>query len=571
MSSSRPRAAPNARPVDLLLKGGKVLDVFSGRFLTTDLAVDGGRIVGFGAEHAGRTVELDGAYVVPGFVDSHVHLESSQVTPAEFACAVLPRGTTTVVADPHEIANVLGVEGVRYMLQASKGLPLRVYLTAPSCVPASPLSTAGAELNAQTIAELLTWPRVVGLGEMMNYPGVLAGDEQVLAKLAAARGLPIDGHAPGLHGPPLWAYALAGPRTDHECTELAEAQEKLRSGMHILIREGTTARNLEALLPLLTWHTAPFVHFCTDDRHPPTLAGEGHLDQVIREAISAGILPELVFTAATLHAARCYGLLDVGALAPGYRADLVVLSDLVGVNPEQVYAGGSLVAEGGKCILDLSSPPPPPGSGTLVDANELSFSLPAGSGPARVIDVVAGQVLTGESWDSPTTAQGQVLADPERDLLKLAVVERHRGTGRVGLALVRGFGLRRGALASTVAHDAHNLVVVGVDDEDMRSAATTLVEHGGGQVVMEGGQPRALLPLPIAGLMSDRPLEEVAQAARGLKRAAAELGCSLPDPFMSLSFLALEVIPHLKLTDLGLVDVDQFCIVPLFAEQQVRE
>ncbi len=557
-------------PVDLILQGGNVLDVFSGQFVKADLAVDEGRVVGFQGREARRVVDVRGAFVVPGFVDAHVHLESSQLAPGEFARAVVSHGTTTVIADPHEIANVLGADGVRYMLRASDGLPLRVYLTVPSCVPASHLSTAGAALDATAVADMLTWPRVVGLGEMMNYPGVLAGEEEALAKLHAARPGPIDGHAPSLEGAQLWAYALAGPRTDHECTELAEAQEKLRCGMHIHIRQGTGARNLHALLPILNWRTAPFVHFCTDDRHPPTLAHEGHLDSVLREAIAAGSQPELVFTAATLHAARCYRLWDLGALAPGYRADIVVLTDLSGVKVDQVYADGTLVSEHGNYLPSLPQAPVLPSSRLHTRLEEGRFSIPAQSARARVIVVLPDQLLTEQTLARPAVADGLVVSDPKRDLLKLAVIERHHGTGRVGLGLVRGFGLRRGAMASTVAHDAHNLVVLGVDDEDMEAAVQLLAQHGGGQVVVERGKPLALLPLPIAGLMSDRPLQDVVQQASELKSAAIRLGCTLPDPFMSLSFVALEVIPHLKLTDLGLIDVDRFAVVPLFEHQAER-
>ncbi len=556
--------AKGVQAADLLLKGGTVLDVFSGRMVSADVAVANGMIVGFRAQQARRVVDLDGACVVPGFVDTHVHLESAQVTPREFAKAVLPRGTTTVIADPHEIANVLGEDGVHYMLKASEGLPLNVHVMVPSCVPASPLSTAGAALDASSVRAMLRWPRVLGLGEMMNYPGVLHGDPEVLAKLDTAQGRCIDGHAPGLRGPDLWAYVLAGPRTDHECTDLEEAREKLQCGMHILIREGTTARNLHTLLPLLSWATAPQVHFCTDDRHPPTLEEEGHLDGILRAAIDAGAQPELVFTAASLHAARCYGLERIGAVAPGYRADLVVLEDLSGVRIRQVYAGGMLVADQGTCVAPMPPPVPHPSKRMSLDPQAVPLTLAAQEGPARVIGVVPDQVVTYAQSRHPKITNGEVVADLENDVLKAAVVERHHGTASVGLGLVHGFGLRRGALASTVAHDAHNLIVVGTDDAEMHTAIELLTRQGGGQVVVDRGRVLANLPLPIAGLMSDRPLGEVAQAARELQQAAAQLGCQLPDPFMSLSFLALEVIPQLKLTDRGIVDVDLFRFVPLF-------
>jgi len=552
-------------PADLLLKNARLVDVISGEIRRGELAVAEGYVVGFGARKARQVVDLRGKYLAPGFIDTHVHLESSQVTPPEFARAVLPRGTTCLIADPHEIANVLGQEGIRYLLDATASLPLRCYFMAPACVPASPWETAGAELGAREIAEILRWERVLGLGEFMNFPGVLAREEVAWAKLKAAQNRPIDGHAPGLSGAELWAYVLAGPRTDHEATALEEAREKLACGVHVLIREGTTARNLLPLLPLLTPHTAPFVHFCTDDRHPETLLSEGHLDGMLRQAIARGVPPLVACAAATLHAARAFRLWDLGALAPGYRADFTVLSDLEQVRIEAVYVGGELVAREGECLVPLAAEEPAGLRATVrVNPEQLSFSIPARGKKARVIGVVPGQVFTRALLVSPKLQGGEVVADPARDLLKLAVVERHRGTGNVGLGLVQGFGLRAGALASTVAHDAHNLVVVGASDEDMRRAVAELVRLGGGQVVVAGGEVQAALPLPIAGLMSDRRLEEVARLGRELVRAAHGLGCILPDPFMTLSFLALPVIPALKLTDRGLVDVEAFQLVPLF-------
>ncbi|MCX7844203.1 MAG: adenine deaminase [Candidatus Bipolaricaulota bacterium] len=550
--------------VDLLLRRARIFDAFSGRFFVGDLAVQDGRVVGFSAEGARTVYDLEELYLVPGLIDAHVHLESSKLAPREFARAVLPHGTTAVIADPHEIANVAGLAGLRWMLEATRDLPLRVFFMAPSCVPASPLETPGAVLGPAEIREVLGWERVIGLGEVMNFPGVLAGDPEVLGKLAAARGRPIDGHAPGLSGPELWAYVRAGPRTDHESTSLPEAEAKLRAGMHILLREGTTARNLAALLPLLTPNSAPFVHFCTDDREPETLLSEGHMDDVLRKALARGVAPEVALAAATIHTARAYGLPDLGALAPGYRADFLVVSDLRAFRIEQVYVEGRLVAEGGRCVAELPPPPPPLAAPLRVDPARLSFRIPARAGWARVIRVLPHEVLTEEVRVRPRVEGGEVVADPERDILKIAVVERHRGTGNVGLGLVQGFGLRAGALASTVAHDSHHLVVVGTNDEDMRAGVAELVRLGGGQVAVRDGRVLAALPLPLGGLMSDRPLAEVHRRTRELREAARELGSPLPDPFMSLSFLALPVIPALKITDLGLVDVRAFRIVPLF-------
>ncbi len=549
---------------DLLLRGGRILDVFSGHFFQGDLACSSGKILGFGADEAEHVVDLDGAFVVPGLIDAHVHLESSRLSPREFARAVLPRGTTAVVADPHEIANVLGRAGIHWMIEATRALPLRVFFMAPSCVPASPWETPGAVLGPEEIRTLLGWERVIGLGEVMNFPGVLAQDSDLLEKIAAALGKPIDGHAPGLRGPDLWAYVRAGPRTDHECTTLEEAQEKLRAGMHLLIREGTTARNLATLIPLLTPNSAPFVHFCTDDRDPETLLSEGHMDDILRKAMALGVPPEVAIAAATMHAARAYNLVGLGALAPGYLADFLVLSDLSTFRVEQVYVSGKLVAEGGKCIVELPSPPSLPSSVAHIDVETLSFRIPAEEGLARVIRVIPNEVVTEEALLRPRIEGNEVVADLERDILKIAVVERHKGTGHVGLGLVQGFGLKAGALASTVAHDSHHLIVVGTDDEDMKAAVAELVRLGGGQVAVGDGKVLAALPLPIAGLMSDQPLFKVHRLSQELRQAARSLGSTLPDPFMSLSFLALPVIPALRVTDLGLVDVRRFTIVSLF-------
>lgn len=538
--------------------------MFSGRFFRGDLACASGKILGFGTEEANQVVDLEGAFVVPGLIDAHVHLESSKLSPREFARAVLPRGTTAVIADPHEIANVLGMAGIRWMIEATRGLPLAVFFMAPSCVPATPWETPGAVLGPAEIRELLTWERVIGLGEVMNFPGVLAGVSDLVEKIAAAAGKPVDGHGPGLRGPALWSYVGAGPRTDHECTTLEEAQEKLRAGMHILIREGTTARNLKALLPILTWSSAPFVHFCTDDRAPGTLVSEGHMDALLRQAIGQGASPEMAIASATIHTARAYGLAGLGALAPGYRASFLILSNLPKFTVEQVYVDGKLVAERGRCVAEIPPTPAFPSPSLRVDPEKLSFRIPAGRGLARVIRVIPGEVITAETLVQPKVEAGEVVADTTEDILKIAVVERHRGTGNVGLGLVQGFSLKDGALASTVAHDSHHIVVVGANDEDMKVAVAELVRLGGGQVVARRGKVLAALPLPIAGLMSDQPLEEVHKLSQELQQAARGLGAALPDPFMSLSFLALPVIPALKITDLGLVDVGRFTIVPLF-------
>jgi adenine deaminase len=457
------------------------------------------------------------------------------------------------------------MDGVRYMLAASEGLPLGVYVMAPSCVPATHMETAGAELSAPDIEQLLAHERVLGLAEMMNFPGVLYRVPAVLDKLRVAAGHPIDGHAPGLSGLDLNAYIAAGIRSDHECTDLHEAREKLRRGMHIMIREGTTARNLRTLLPLVTPVNARLCHFCTDDRHPHTLLGEGHIDDLVRKAIAWGLDPVTAIQIATINTAEYFGLQNVGAVAPGYHADLVVLDDLETVQVTQVYARGVLVAEDGGLRSSFSRLPKVPIQPSVhVDASTLNFAIPAGDGPARVIGAIPDQVVTDDLRLVPTIKDGLVLSDPERDLLKIAVIERHRGTGGMGLGLVKGVGLKRGAIASSVAHDAHNVVAIGTSDDELRAAVAAVAEMGGGQVAVSNGEVQAACPLPIAGLMSDRPLEEVRDQVETLTEAAHSLGCTLPDPLMTMSFLALEVIPALKLTDKGLVDVNRFDLVPLF-------
>jgi adenine deaminase len=559
--------ARGEEPADLLLKNAQLVNVLSGEIHPADIAIYEGTVVGFGEYRANQVTDLEGRFVCPGLMDAHVHLESSMVQPTEFARAVVPLGTTSVVCDPHEIANVLGLAGIQYILDSSEGLPLHVYVMVPSCVPATHMETAGAELTAADIGSLMDRDRVLGLAEMMNFPGVLYRVPDVLDKIKAAGDRPIDGHAPGLSGLDLNAYIAAGIGSDHECTDLEEAREKLRRGMHILIREGTTARNLYALLPLVTPANARLCHFCTDDRHPDTLLDkdQGHVDDIVRKAIARGLDPISAIQMATINTAQYFRLRGVGAIAPGYRADMLVLGNLEKVQVDQVYTAGSLVAEQGSFLASRSDFPQVPLKPSVhVDFSALDFTIVAGDGPARVIGVIPEQVVTKELKVEPTRENGHVVSDPARDLLKIAVVERHHRTGNVGLGLVQGMGLKRGAIASSVAHDSHNLVVIGASDDEMRAAVSAIVEMGGGQVVIEGGEIQAACPLPIAGLMSDQPLEIVAAQVEALTQASHALGCTLPDPLMTMSFLALAVIPKLKLTDLGLVDVDKFDLVPLF-------
>jgi adenine deaminase len=542
------------------------VNVFSGGIEQVDIAVRGDRIAGLGAGYEGAEIrELDGAFVLPGFIDAHVHIESSLVTPREFARAVVPRGTTTAVTDPHEIANVHGLEGVRYMLDDSEALPLTVFVMASSCVPATHMSTSGASLGRSDLEALARHPRVVGLAEVMNFPGVIAGAEDVLGKIEAFAGRPIDGHAPGVVGMGLNAYVAGGPQSDHECTTVDEACEKLRRGLFILIREATNARNLDALLPMLEGSALWRVALCTDDRTPPDLLDEGGIDAMVRRIIAAGVDPVDAVRLATLNAAEFFGLDDRGAIAPGRRADMIVVDDLESLTIRDVWCGGEQVVSGGRTLEWASGDSPaPPAPAMQVELHKSAFRIPAREGDIRVIEAVPDQIVTGSVTESPSVSDGEVMADPERDLLKIAAVERHRGSGRVGLGMVRGIGLRRGALAGTVAHDHHNVLVVGADDVSMRTAVEAVARAGGGLAVTLGGDVLALLELPVGGLMSRSPIAEVRRDYDSVVAAAQGLGSTLHDPFMALSFLGLEVIPALKITDMGLVDVDAFRIVDLW-------
>ncbi len=561
-------AARGDRPVDLLLTNLRLVNVFNGRIEDRSVAVAEGVVVGFGDTYsAKKRVDLDGRYLLPGFIDSHLHIESAMTGITEFCRAVLPHGTTTVVADPHEIANVLGVAGIQYMLDSAEDQPLDVRFSLPSCVPATEMETAGARLEAADLAPFFNHPRVMALAEMMNFPGVIQGDPQVLAKIDASHraGKPVDGHAPGLSGPSLHAYLSTGIRSDHECTDLAEAAEKLAAGMHIMVREGTCARNLDDLFDLIDPHTARRMMWCTDDRHPHDLLDEGHVDAAVRKAIGKGLDPVTAIQMATLNPAEYFRLERVGAVAPGRQANLLVVSDLAALSIDAVYVNGREVAAGGRLKADLPRPAPIAVPLSMqVDPQQIDLTIPAEGERIRVIEVIPDQVVTREQIVRPTIVEGTVAADPARDLLKLAVVERHTGSGNVGLGLATGFGLQRGALAASVAHDSHNLIVIGATDDDMRLALQAVAEMGGGFAAVANGQVAATLPLPIAGLMSDAPMETVRDQLDAIIQVAHELGAPLSDPFMALGFIALPVIPKLKITDRGLVDVDRFEIVPLF-------
>ncbi|MHB8926418.1 MAG: adenine deaminase [Bacillota bacterium] len=546
------------RPPEVVFRRAKLVDVFTGEVLETDFAVADGHVIGPGDYRAAREVDLRGKYVCPGFIDGHVHLESSMVTPGQFARTVVPLGTTAVVADPHEIANVAGVAGIHYILAATEDLPLRVYVMLPSCVPATPLETSGARLGAQDLAALKSYPRVLGLGEVMDVPGVTGRRPDLLEKLRACRGEVIDGHAPGLTGKELNAYVLAGIGSDHESTAPEEALEKLRRGMRLMIREGSVTRNLKSLLPVVNASTSRRCLLVTDDRHPHDLLREGHINHVVRLAVAEGLDPVTAIQMATLNTAEYFRLRDLGAVAPGYRADFLVLEDLESFRPLQVYQDGRLVAEGGRMVAEVPEYRDQMVTDTvrLAEPRVEQLRLPATGPEADVIGLIPRQIVTRHLKVQAPVVDGAFVADPRQDLLKLAVVERHRATGHVGVGLVSGFGLREGALATSVAHDSHNIVVIGAGDEDMLLAVVAVAEMGGGLAIVSKKRILGTMPLPIAGLMSMRPMEDVDAVLSRLRDKAFGLGVRKEyDPFMTLSFLALPVVPELKLTDLGLVVV----------------
>ncbi|MCF8029197.1 MAG: adenine deaminase [Desulfobacteraceae bacterium] len=562
-------AARGTRPADLLITDARIVNVFSGEIREGHIAVKNGFIAGIGDYPAEKTVSVAGRYVAPGFIDAHVHIESAMTSVSEFVRAVLPHGTTAVVADPHEIANVLGTDGIAYMLAAAEKQPMNIYFTLPSCVPATSMETAGAVLDARALIPLMSQERIVALGEMMDFPGVIQGEAGVLEKIqgAAAHHKPVDGHSPGLSGKDLAAYLAAGIASDHECVSAGEAMEKLRSGMHIMIREGTGARNLADLLGIINEQTAGRIMWCTDDRHAHDILTYGHMDDILRKAAAGGVNPVTAIRMATLNPAGYFGLSRLGAIAPGRRADLVVMSDLERFEVETVYCAGRIAAQNGQADDAMIATGPGPGPASMhVLRDCLDFRVPAEGGTIRVISVSDGQIVTGHEVMAARIEQGAAVSDPQRDIVKLAVVERHKATGNIGIGFVVGFGLKSGAIAGSVAHDSHHIIAAGPDDRDLKFAVEAVIDMGGGLAVVRDRQVTASLRLPIAGLMSELPLQDVAEKTAELNRAAAGLGSALSDPFMALSFLALPVIPALKLTDRGLFDVERFAHVPLFVE-----
>ncbi|MBT9384061.1 adenine deaminase [Pseudooceanicola sp. CBS1P-1] len=549
------------RPADLVLKGGRVLDVVTGALLEGDVAICGDRIVGIMERYSGkREIDVTGKILVPGFIDTHLHIESSMVTPHEFDRCVGPRGVTTAICDPHEIANVIGVPGIEYFLSCATETLIDIKVNLSSCVPSSHMETAGARIEAEDLVQLRDHPAVIGLAEFMNYPGVIFQDPGCMAKLEMFRGGHIDGHCPQLLGKGLNAYISAGIRTEHEATTAEEAREKLQKGMRVLIREGSVSKDMVALQPLLSDITSAYMCLCTDDRNPLDIGEHGHLDFMIRELIRMGCSPLAVYRAASLSAAEAFGLKDRGQITPGRRADIVVLPDLEGCHAEMVLSGGVVLEEAAFAQRQIT---PPVGRASVrapvVTADH--FRSSANREETDVIGIVEGKIITEHLHEVIAIENGDKRPDPARDLVKIAVIERHGINGNIASGFVKGFGLKRGAIASTVCHDHHNIACVGVDYADMALAANRLGEIEGGFVVVENGKVLAELPLPVAGLMSLWPFEQVRDALVELRAAAKTLGVTLEEPFLQLAFLALPVIPALKITDRGMVDVVKFEII----------
>lgn len=548
-------------PADIVLKGGRFFDLVTGDLVASDIAISDDRIVGTCGDYTGREeIDISGRIVVPGFIDTHLHIESSLVTPHEFDRCVLPYGVTTAICDPHEIANVLGTEGIQFFLDSSEQTIMDIRVQLSSCVPATHLETSGADLPVERLLPFRDHPKVIGLAEFMNFPGVIHKDPICLAKLAAFQGGHIDGHAPLLRGNDLNGYLSAGIRTDHECTTAEEALEKIRKGMHILIREGSVSKDLHALMPVITERLSPFLALCTDDRNPLDIAEQGHLDYMIRTAIAHGRAPLAVYRAASISAAKAFGLQDRGLVAPGWRADLVVIDTLEDCKAEIVFSAGRRVTD---ALFATRASTAPVGLDS-VKARPVSaaqFAVPVTDGEVPVIGVLPGKIITEHRRYRLPAKGNQTTVDLANDIIKVAVIERHGKNGNHANGFVQGFGLKKGAIASTVGHDSHNICVVGVDEDDMAMAANRLGEIKGGFVVVEDGKVTGEIALPVAGLMSLEPYETVRDTLHHLRQAAFALGATLQEPFLQLAFLPLPVIPHLKISDRGMVDVDRFALM----------
>jgi adenine deaminase len=545
-------------PADIVLKGGRFFDLVTGELVASDIAICGDRIVGTCADYEGsEEIDISGKIVVPGFIDTHLHIESSLVTPHEFDRCVLPYGVTTAICDPHEIANVLGTEGIEFFLDSARETIMDIRVQLSSCVPATHLETSGADLPIETLLPYRDHEKVIGLAEFMNFPGVIHKDPTCLAKLDAFYGDHIDGHAPLLRGRDLNGYLAAGIRTEHECTTAEEALEKIRKGMHILVREGSVSKDLVALMPIITERLSPYLALCTDDRNPLDIAEHGHLDYMIRTAIASGVEPLAIYRAASISAARAFGLSDRGLVAPGWRADLVVLDSLENCKAEIVFSGGRRVTD---ALFSTRKPVAPVGLDSVKarTINAADFGVPVAEGETSVIGVMPGKIITEHRRFRLPATGNQTTVDLGRDIIKVAVIERHGKNGNHANGFVQGFGLKKGAIASTVGHDSHNICIVGVNEDDMAQAANRLSEIKGGFVVVEDGKVTGEIALPVAGLMSLEPYESVRDTLHHLRQAAFALGSTLEEPFLQLAFLPLPVIPHLKISDMGMVDVDAF-------------
>lgn len=558
---------------DFVIKNANIVNVLSEEIHKADIAIADGIIAGIGDNYHGeKEVNINGAYVTPSFIDGHVHLESSMVLPKEFAKAVLPAGTTTVIIDPHEIANVFGLHGISFMHEAVKNLPMDVYTMLPSCVPATPFETSGFDLNSYDLSLLIDKPWVLGIAEMMNFPGVLNLDKNVMAKLELAkqRDKRIDGHAPMLSNKDLCAYIASGVKSDHECTTPKEAIEKLRLGMYLMIREGTAAKDLNALIPVLKDCNTRKCLFVTDDRHPSDL--KEHINGMVRRSVEAGVDPIKAVQCASLNTAEYFGLKDLGAVAPGYRADLLILPDLKTFKPDIVIKGGKTVYENGSLTVNFEETEVPSvrGSVNVKWIERDDFRIEALSDTVRTIEIIPHQLVTKSTVSNIKIENGNAISNTDTDTLKICVIERHRATGNIGKGFVKGFNIKNGAIASTVAHDSHNMIIVGTNDEDMYTAAVELVKSQGGKVVVSNGKVLSKLPLPIAGLMSNENFEYVVNKCEELNNAAHSIGCTLEDPFMTMGFLSLPVIPELKITDKGIFDTNKFDFVNIFDKTEVN-